>query len=208
MANNFNSVALIYDALAGMVFGKSIQKAQSVWLGSIPDNSKVLILGGGTGFILEELDRLELSLKVTYIEPSSSMMCQARKRLPLKFIEVDFIQDTHVAALGIGGFNVVITSFFLDVFTQGQLSKVVQQISSLVDEGGAWLLTDFVTTGIWWQNALIKLMYLFFKVTVGLEGNRLLNFEAYLSEAGYRSVKQKCFYYGMIRSDIYKRAEP
>ena len=200
-------MAFIYDSLAGMVFGKSIQKAQSVWLDSIPDNGKVLILGGGTGFILEELDRLELPLKVTYIEPSSAMMSRARKRLPFKLIEVDFIQDTHRAAFGMDRFDVVMTNFFLDVFTQDELGKVVQQISSLVDKDGVWLLTDFVKTGIWWQNALIKLMYLFFKVTAGLEGNRLLNFEAYLSEEGYRVVKQKYFYYGMIRSDVYKRTE-
>ncbi|UII34244.1 class I SAM-dependent methyltransferase [Fulvivirga ulvae] len=202
---NFNSVAFVYDTLARVVFGKSIQKAQTSLLYSITKESKVLILGGGTGFILQELDKLRLSLKITYVEPSSAMMKRAKKKLPFRTIVVDFVQDTHEAVSNDGDFDVVITNFFLDVFPADRLSEVVQEVSLLIGKNGVWLLTDFVRTDMWWQKVLIKLMYLFFRVTAGLEGNQLLNFEDYLHEKGYKSVKHKYFYNGMIRSDIYKK---
>lgn len=205
MSNNFNSVAFIYDFMAQLVFGKAILKAQSGLLHTIPDSSSVLILGGGTGFILEELDKLSLPLSVTYVEPSSAMIRRAKARSPFNCIEVDFIQDRHEAVLGADRFDVVITNFFLDVFTREQLPEVVRQVSSLTADNGMWLLTDFVITGVWWQKVLVKIMYLFFRVTARLEGDQLLNFNDYLSKTGFTSVKSESFYHGMISSHIFKR---
>ena len=48
--NGFNSIAPVYDALATLVFGRSIRNAQLCFLGDIGYRGKVLILGGGTGW--------------------------------------------------------------------------------------------------------------------------------------------------------------
>ncbi|MBL6449919.1 class I SAM-dependent methyltransferase [Fulvivirga sp. 29W222] len=207
MANNFNSVAFIYDTLARLVFGRSIQRAQAGLLYYVQNASKVLVLGGGTGFILQELDKLGLSLKVTYVEPSSAMIDRSKKKSPFRYIDVDFVQSKHDAVFGAGKFDVVITNFFLDVFTEEQLRDVVRQVSLQVDKGGMWLLTDFVITKIWWQRMLVRLMYFFFRVTAGLEGDRLLNFEEFLAMVNFKPVYRQYYYHGMIRSDIYKRDE-
>ncbi|MEZ4686196.1 MAG: hypothetical protein R3B47_09055 [Bacteroidia bacterium] len=52
---SFNRLAPVYDFLASLVFGNRIRQAQRWLLDFIPEGSSILILGGGTGWILEEL---------------------------------------------------------------------------------------------------------------------------------------------------------
>ncbi|MEP5106138.1 MAG: methyltransferase type 12, partial [Ekhidna sp.] len=65
VVNDFDFVAPIYDRLSKLVFGKSLIKAQAYHLKVIGDKDRVLILGGGTGKLLEfipksgELDFVE-----------------------------------------------------------------------------------------------------------------------------------------------------
>ncbi len=55
MAANYNNSAWFYDSLAGLVYGKALVKAQVYLLQYIPADSNILIVGGGTGWILMNL---------------------------------------------------------------------------------------------------------------------------------------------------------
>jgi ubiquinone/menaquinone biosynthesis C-methylase UbiE len=57
MLNNYDRIARIYDKLSRMVFGKSIVRAQQSILPFITTPARMLIVGGGTGWILEEIAR-------------------------------------------------------------------------------------------------------------------------------------------------------
>ena len=81
MAANYNNSAWFYDRLSRVIYGRAIIRSQVYLLGHIPAGSRVLIAGGGTGWILEELARLQPSgLKITYVEISAKMMALSRKR--------------------------------------------------------------------------------------------------------------------------------
>ena len=58
MANNYNGIAKFYDALSRIVFQRSIIISAQFLIEFIADNNKVLIVGGGTGWILEEISKL------------------------------------------------------------------------------------------------------------------------------------------------------
>ena len=71
MASNYDNSAAFYDQLSQMVFGKALIRAQLYLLQQVPPNSTVLIVGGGTGWILEELSNIHYSgLAITYVEIS------------------------------------------------------------------------------------------------------------------------------------------
>jgi spermidine synthase len=81
MAGNYDNSASFYDGLSRLVFGRTLIAAQVAFLSSIPKNAKVLIIGGGTGWILEEITRLYPSgLTITYVEISANMMALSQKR--------------------------------------------------------------------------------------------------------------------------------
>ena len=81
MANNYDNAAWFYDGLSRLVFGKAIVNAQVYLLPYIQPASKILIVGGGTGWILEKVTALHpATLKITYIEVSAKMMAISAKR--------------------------------------------------------------------------------------------------------------------------------
>src|SRR5690242_776268 len=81
MAANYNNSAWFYDRLSRLVYGKALINAQVYLLGFIPTASKILIAGGGTGWILEELSKIHPSgLDITYVEISANMTALSQKR--------------------------------------------------------------------------------------------------------------------------------
>ena len=82
--SNFNLIAPVYDFLAKMVFGSHLKKAQTIFLNQIKEGDRVLVVGGGTGWILEELNQLNKPIKVVYVEPSTKMMSLSKARLTVE----------------------------------------------------------------------------------------------------------------------------
>ena len=100
MRNNYDRIARYYDVLSRMVFFRAQLKAQIDQLHFIPANSSVLIVGGGTGWILEEIAKLHSSgLRITYVEISAKMLELSRKR-NVRANQVTFV---HSPAEELGG---------------------------------------------------------------------------------------------------------
>ncbi len=82
MPTNYNKIAKYYDLISRLVYGKAIIKAQVSLLKFIPANSSVLIIGGGTGWVLEELAKIhQEGLTIIYVENSSKMIALAQKEI-------------------------------------------------------------------------------------------------------------------------------
>ncbi|HEY2583916.1 MAG TPA: methyltransferase domain-containing protein, partial [Mucilaginibacter sp.] len=81
MAANYNNSAWFYDKLSGMVYGRALINAQVYLLQYIPEGAHVLIVGGGTGWILEEITKIHPSgLQITYVEIAADMIALSKKR--------------------------------------------------------------------------------------------------------------------------------
>jgi len=201
-ANDFDRIARGYDVMSNLVFGRSIKKSQTCYLNLVSPHSRVLVLGGGTGWILRELDNLQTPIDITYIDASGNMIEASKKRAPFKHLKVQYIQGTQ-ADIPDSEFDVVITNYFLDVFDKNQLPIVVKTIDRVIAKEGIWIVTDFVNAG-WWQNVLIKIMYIFFRWVANLSGSQLLSFEHYLNQINREKVKSIKFHYDMIEAAVYQ----
>jgi len=203
MAANYNNSAWFYDRLSRVVYGKALVNAQVYLLKYVPANSKVLIVGGGTGWILEELSKIYSSgLDITYVEIAEHMMALSQKRNTAGNT-VTFINNAVENVVLSTDFDIVITPF--DNFTEQTLGKVFTHIQSLLKKDGLWLNTDFQLTGKWWQQVLLKTMFLFFKILCGIEASKLPAIEKRFAEAGYQVVDRKTFFGDFIVSEAYKK---
>lgn len=200
--NDFDSIAWSYDFIARLVFGRSIKKSQLRYLNLVTPHSRVLVLGGGTGWILSALDSLQTAMHITYIDASGNMIKASKKREPFKHLKVQYIQGTQ-ADIPDGAFDVVITNYFLDVFNKDQLPEVIKTIDGAIAKEGIWIVTDFVNAG-WWQNMLVKTMYIFFRWVTNLSGSQLLSFEHYLNNIDREKVKAQRFHHDMIEAAVYQ----
>lgn len=109
--NNYDNIAWIYDALSRLVYGNSIRQIQIDLLDSIPARARILVVGGGTGWILEEISKIHPSgLEVTYVEISKNMIQLARNRHiadnVVEFVHLP-IEDFHPDSK----FDVIFTAF-------------------------------------------------------------------------------------------------
>ncbi|CAN5148418.1 hypothetical protein BH23BAC1_BH23BAC1_01880 [soil metagenome] len=216
--NDFDAIASFYDALAGIIFGASIKKAQLHFIPSIPENSKILFIGGGTGWLLPTILKIP-GVSITYVDLSVNMIKQARKKIlpeqekSVKFIQKDIYQFLNGKKETVNEeFNVIITNFFLDVFNKENLVKIMILIDRVLQINGLWICTDFQKQpgrSLWysWQNFLIYLMYKFFKMISNIEGKRILDFDAHFASLKFIPVHEVYFFHTMIKTSLFKKSE-
>lgn len=200
MSNNFDRIANHYDNLARFVFGKSIKYAQTHFLSSIPDSSNVLILGGGTGWILSELQARTKHCRIWYIDLSERMISLA-KRNEL-YPDVIFIRGDERSIPQEVQFDVVVTNFFLDLFHEGKLRNIVQTILNVMKKDGTWLVADFVNKK-WWQRIWLWKMYRFFRIIADIEATTLPPWEFIMQSSGLKEVRSHWYFRGFIKSVVY-----
>ena len=70
--NSYNKLAFAYDFLKWVVFGNRLNQAAVVHLKYIKPNTRILVIGGGTGWILEHLNRVK---SIDFVETAHSSLC-------------------------------------------------------------------------------------------------------------------------------------
>jgi len=190
--------------LARLVFGATIRDAQLYFLSDIPKGANVLILGGGTGWLLDALLKLNPHCHVWYVEASHRMLERTRKKVNIQPTTiVHFIHGTEEMIPSNVRFNAVITNFYFDLFSRASLQFVIRRILGSLMPDGKVLVSDFTKTNVWKHRLLLTIMYWFFKLVCGIESSHLPDWQAELSNAGLDEFKSKKFYRGFIRSSIY-----
>ncbi|GAB2695322.1 hypothetical protein GCM10027037_18810 [Mucilaginibacter koreensis] len=204
MAANYDNVAWFYDRLSRLVFGNRLMAAQKFLLSYIPAGSHVLIAGGGTGSILDELTRLHSSgLHITYIEISANMIALSKKRnvgqnqITYITAPVEQVQKTEV-------YDVIFTPFLLDNFTNQEMQAIFTHLHHQLKPGGAWLCADFQLQGKWWQAILLKTMYRFFKLLGCVQVSQLPDIRGAFSNYQYNTITSKTYFGGFIQSTVYQ----
>lgn len=201
--NRFDRIAPFYDKIAGLVFGNSLIKAQECNLETITGYSNVLVLGGGTGKWLTKLLKLNSSCTVWYVEASKEMIGQAKKNLDFTD-RIIFIHGTH-ENMPQQKFDVVITHFFVDMFTEPELESITQQIHNHLKSGGSWVVADFVNNK-YWHGVLLKLMYLFFNWVGALDLKVLPNWDRIIQSEYFERTRLSSFYKGFVNTVTYIRS--
>lgn len=205
MPSSYNHSAWFYDALSRIIYGKALVIAQVYLLQFVPAESNLLIVGGGTGWILEELAKIHpVGLKITYVEVAPDMMRLSKKRNTgnneMIFINAA-IEDVSLAP----DFDLVIAPFLFDNFKEQSFIKIFDHIRFLLKPNGLWLISDFQLTGKWWQSILLETMVVFFKIICSIEASELPDIRGQFEKNGYELKKEQTFFGDFIVSMIYKR---
>lgn len=200
IAKGFDLLAPVYDKLARGVIGKGIVESQKHFLEKLPATGRVLMLGGGTGWLLPILATTRPQLSIDYVELSERMLQHARAQKSNERIR--FIRGTQ-QDIPTGKYDIVITNFYLDLFTDLTLSHVVQKIKSSMSPEAQWIVTDFVKTKRK-HRAMLWIMYRFFRVVAGIEANTLPAWPDILAKAGARMEDEKIFSNGFIKTALFR----
>jgi ubiquinone/menaquinone biosynthesis C-methylase UbiE len=206
MKANYNRVASFYDHLSRIVFGKAIIEAQKYLVDFIGAGSAILVVGGGTGWILEEISEKHPSgLKIVYVDKSEKMIDLSKKR-NVGTNRVVFLNADIDHVMLHDKFDIVFTPFILDNFSTKTLAPVFDKIHRLLLPGSLWLFADFQLTkkGEWWQRPLLNAMYLFFNIFCNVETARLPDSDSVFRKYGYTPVATYAFFGEFISSTVYR----
>lgn len=218
-ANQFDRIAVCYDFLARLVFGKTLQQAQASWLDRLPPGGEIVILGGGSGRILKAMATLAPPQRAIHFVDSSARMIRRAQRhaaslrrsapdcsVQLHAMRVeDWCRDrTHGTRL-----DAVVTPFFLDCFDGADLQGVMDGIDQVLRPGGLWLMTDFSASPKVVHRLTVGLMFAFFSTTCRLASRKLENYSGLIEDRGYSPLgrMQLGSLAGPVISELWRKGE-
>jgi tRNA (cmo5U34)-methyltransferase len=198
--NGFDRIAWFYDPLARLVFGNRLKHAQKTYLHHLKTGSRVLILGGGTGAILEAVLYRQPECHITYIDASMAMLKRAQGRRLNGSISYIHGDENSIPE---SNYDAVITPFYLDMFTEHDLAAAIRKISASMAPGALWIVADFFPSQRMLHRALLSLMYAFFRATTGIRARSLPDWKSALELNGW--VESKSQTDGFIGSAIFRQ---
>ncbi len=213
LSGNFDRVAWCYDALAALVFGSSLRRAQRAALAGLPAGAPhVLVLGGGTGWVLGEVLRRRPRATVLYLEASGPMLARAAARLrrmgPDAAGQVEFRLGTEARLGPAEQFDTLVTFFVLDCFPLPALGPALARLAAARHPAAPWLLADFRQPRRAWQRALLGAMYGFFGAVAALRIRRLPDLHGALAGLGLRPAGQTFFFGGAVEGTVFRPTGP
>lgn len=206
MLNNYDNIAGTYDFLSKLVFGDRLLRAQTCLIPFIPVNSSVLIVGGGTGLLLEEISKYHpQGLRIVYVEISAAMIEQAKTK-NWQQNEVVFVKQAIENFTTNERFDILFTPFLFDNFGKERAEMVVVLLTQYLKNNGSWLFVDFhlsVNSPLW-QRLLLKTMIRFFALICNIESRELLPMGPVFSKYNYTSLAEFYHCKKFIKSVVYK----
>ncbi|WP_276499262.1 class I SAM-dependent methyltransferase [Pontibacter litorisediminis] len=212
--SGFNRVASFYDALARLVYGDALQQAQLALLPFVPQEARVLVIGGGTGWVLERLLKTGKNLGILYLDAAPAMLERARQKYGKykqpHHCQVAFRLGTEQALQPEEQFDVILTPFLLDLFPPQRLQQLMSKLAAALAPDGQWLLADFwpVQQPVpWWQRLLTKGMYTFFGWMSDVQARQLPNYHAHFTSLYFEEKHSQSFYSGMVQAKVFRRVK-
>lgn len=201
---SYDKIARQYDFLSRLVFFKSQVKAQTEQLGYIGHCKNLLIVGGGTGWILKDLNAIAQPIAIVFVEMASEMIALAKKidtHHHVEFVhrDIEAYQTDQV-------FDAVLTPFLFDNFDRAKAERVFVHIDSLLAVEAIWLYADFYLNrqSALWKRAVLKAMQLFFRLVNVVRVNDLVDVAPFF-KANYIVIAEKSYYGNFIKAVVYKK---
>ncbi|GHA77089.1 class I SAM-dependent methyltransferase [Pontibacter akesuensis] len=210
--SGFSRTAPFYDTLAHLVYGRSLQQAQLALLPAIPAQARVLVIGGGSGWILLQLLQTAKRLDILYLDAAPAMLQRAQKKYAqgrqAHTCTVSFRLGNEDSLQPQERFDVILTPFLLDLFPPKRLQHLMGNLAHALAPEGKWLFADF-----WpvqqppplWQRLLIRGMYTFFGLISGVQARQLPDYEEHFSLLGFKEKYSQQFYGGMVQAKVFER---
>jgi len=204
---NCDGIARWYRTGEYVVFGRSLEKTRLHFLSEMMAARNVLILGDGDGRFTAEFVRSNPQARVESLDLSARMIDLAKGRVYGIGGAVTFrVGDARNIALN-GPYDLVVSHFFLDCFTDAEVMPLIKRVAQHCEAGARWVVSEFclpeqglIRIAGW---LLIRFLYLCFRVTTGLKVRRLSDYSLALSRHGFRIAQRHTSLGGLLVSEIW-----
>lgn len=179
-------MAHVYDLLAWLYSGGQIGALKRQQTRLLESGARVLYAGAGTGGELGSA--LARGCRPHALDSSKAMLAQARRGLGAQAEHVVFCCEDVFAHRPDQPYDTVVANFFLNVFSEARLPRVLVRLNELLRPGGELLVGDFAPPVAGrLERALQSLYYL-----PPLYLFRLLTRNPYHPLYDYRPIAETC----------------
>lgn len=213
---SFDTVAPWYETLERLAFGDDLQRCRIAALGEIAAPQRALVVGDGNGRFLCELLRYDPDVEVDCVDGSGRMLQLAQQRVEevldghaerVRFLNKD-ITSWRVPERR---YDLIVTNFFLDCFSERSLIGVIRNLGSGATEDATWLVSEFCVPekgmARFRARGWLAAMYFFFRVAARIEATELIDPTPFISAEGFGVVRRRFFRDGMLKAEVWRRTQ-
>ena len=161
-------------------------------------------MGGGTGWILDEIIARQPEVHIDYVEASEKMITLSAMR-PIDYSCINLIHGDESQIPQNQPYDIVITNFFLDVFEEQRLIAVLRILNSVLSPNGVLICSDFQKSEKFHQRVLLKAMHLFFRLSSNMDSKNLKDLHKHIQHNGFKLKQQAMGYDGLLFSNVYTK---
>jgi len=123
----------------------------------------------------------------------------------VEFVHADLVGWTPPG----NSFDLIVTHFVLDCFTERQLELILARLAHAATADARWLAADFREPekgpARWRAQAILAVMYIFFRWATGIAAERLPAIDALMGRQGFVLRERRIFEWGLLQSDLWGR---
>lgn len=211
-APNFDRIARPYRALEHLTFGPALQRARTHFLPLLGHRLNALILGDGDGRFTAALLSHNPHLHADAVDLSPEMLRLLAQRAHAAHPTAPTrLRTHHTNALALAPptnarYDLIVSHFFLDCLSDPELHHLCHRMRPHLAPGAFWLISDFRIPGNLLHlpaRALVRSLYLGFRLLTGLRTTRLPNHEAALNAIGFTCTAQHLSLGGILTSELW-----
>ena len=210
----YDRVVPIYDFSKTLLFLGSIQRCQNHYLPLLKESKTLLIIGGGTGKIIDDIQKHCNFEALDYVDNSPKMIASAEQHIQkqhpqmkekIKFHALDVFNYSPASM-----HDAIIVPFALDCFTNEQLNNLGDKLTEWLASDGLLLFSDFHESKSSGSSRLLsrlitRTLYFILNTICRLRIDELPDFERMFKNQPWVLLGEHTFFFGVLKSYAYKR---
>jgi len=209
---NFDFIAKPYRLLEYLTFGRALERCRTHYLPRLLDRRQALVLGDGDGRFLAALLAASPRLRADAVDTSAAMLRLLTRRAHAATPDASQRLHTHhTSALTFTPpqpCDLVVTHFFLDCLTQRELDQLCRRLTPNLTPQALWLVSDFrippSSRVRWAARALVRALYLGFRLLTGLRTTALPDHASALTAAGLIRIAHHHSLAGILITELWQ----
>jgi SAM-dependent methyltransferase len=211
MAAGFDRVARAYRWMEYLTLGTALERTRGWALnaGWMDGARRALVLGDGDGRFTARLLRRNPQVEVEAVDLSAGMLRLLGRRCGFAGDRLRTRQEDAREFVPEPGADLVATHFFLDCLTGPEARELVARVSAGLAQDALWAVSEFRIPAGWmrWPAwALVRGLYLAFRVLTGLRVTRLPDYAAALEACGFELAAERRFLGGLLVAQVFRKA--
>ncbi|HWG20413.1 MAG TPA: class I SAM-dependent methyltransferase [Terracidiphilus sp.] len=212
---NFDRLAPLYRWMEWFSFGPCLARCRSAFLDQLGDCRRALVLGDGDGRFTAAMLRRHATLEADAVDISPAMLRSLERsaaphasRLRTEICDI----RRWTPAPDAPAYDLVVTHFFLDCLTTGEIRALAARLRPALAPGSRWIVSEFaVPPGLFGRfvaRPLIALLYRAFHLLTGLAVQRLPDYRSALEGAGFTLLRERRLLHGLLVAQMWSAVSP